>query len=89
MKITPEMKVKEALEVNEKMLDAFTWLAPEFERLRYPKLRRAMSGRVSDHASRENRPCSFDRGFVFVESDGGRRRGKTFRGTAALNGGRF
>ena len=41
------MKVKEALEVNEKMLDAFTWLAPEFERLRYPKLRRAMSGRVS------------------------------------------
>lgn len=47
MKITPEMKVKEALKFNEKMLDAFMWLAPEFERLRYPKLRRAMSGRVS------------------------------------------
>lgn len=47
MKITPKMKVKEALEVNEKMLDAFVWLAPEFERLRYAKLRRAMSGRVS------------------------------------------
>jgi hypothetical protein len=29
------------------MLDAFMRLAPEFERLRYPKLRRAMSGRVS------------------------------------------
>ncbi len=47
MKVTPEMKVKEALEINEKMLDAFVWLAPEFERLNYPKLRRAMSGRVS------------------------------------------
>ncbi|HEY8559231.1 MAG TPA: hypothetical protein VIL74_02425 [Pyrinomonadaceae bacterium] len=47
MKITPEMTVKEVLDFNEKMLNAFTWLAPEFERLRYPKLRRAMSGRVS------------------------------------------
>ena len=47
MKVTPEMKVKEVLEINEKMLDAFVWLAPEFERLNYPKLRRAMSGRVS------------------------------------------
>jgi hypothetical protein len=47
MKITPEMKVKDALEVNDLMLEAFTWLAPEFERLRYPKLRRVMSGRVT------------------------------------------
>ncbi len=47
MKITPEMKVKEVLEVNEKMLEAFTWLAPEFERLRNDKLRRAMSGRIT------------------------------------------
>lgn len=47
MKVTPEMKVKEVLEINEKMLDAFMWLAPEFERLQHAKLRRAMSGRVS------------------------------------------
>lgn len=47
MKIKPEMKVKEALEINEKMLEAFTWLAPEFERLRNDKLRRAMSGRIT------------------------------------------
>ena len=47
MKVTAEMKVKEALEVNEKMLEAFTWLAPEFERLRNDKLRRAMSGRIT------------------------------------------
>lgn len=47
MKITPGMTVKEALKVNEKMLDAFVWLAPEFERLRNERLRRAMSGRVT------------------------------------------
>lgn len=47
MKVKPEMKVKEVLEINEKMLDAFMWLAPEFERLQHAKLRRAMSGRVS------------------------------------------
>lgn len=47
MRIMPEMKVKDALKVNEKMLDAFIWLAPEFERLRHERLRRAMSGRVT------------------------------------------
>lgn len=47
MKVTPEMKVRDALKINEKMLDAFVWLAPEFERLRNPRLRRVMSGRVS------------------------------------------
>ncbi len=42
------MKIKEVLAINEeKMLTTLTWLAPEFERLRFKKLRRAMSGRVS------------------------------------------
>ena len=47
MRVTANMKVKEVLEIGEQMLNAFVWLAPEFERLQYPKLRRAMGGRVS------------------------------------------
>ncbi len=48
MKITRDMKIKEVLAIDEeKMLNTLFWLAPEFERLRYKKLRRAMSGRVS------------------------------------------
>jgi hypothetical protein len=48
MKITSDMKIKEVLAFDEeKMINALGWLAPEFERLQYPKLRRAMSGRVS------------------------------------------
>lgn len=47
MKVTPEMKVKDALAINNTMLDAFTWLAPEFERLRNPKLRRLMADRIT------------------------------------------
>lgn len=42
------MKIKEVLVINEeKMLKTLMWLAPEFKRLQYPKLRRAMGGRVS------------------------------------------
>ena len=47
MKVTAEMKVREVLELGEHLLSAFIWLAPQFERLNHPKLRRAMSGRVS------------------------------------------
>ena len=48
MKITRDMKIKEVLAFDEeKMLTTLAWLAPEFKRLQYPKLRRAMSGRVS------------------------------------------
>lgn len=48
MKITSDMKIREVLSINEeKMLSTLAWLAPEFERLRHAKLRRAMSGRVS------------------------------------------
>lgn len=48
MKITRDSKIKDVLALNEeKMITALMWLAPEFERLRYPKLRRAMAGRVS------------------------------------------
>ena len=48
MKITREMKIKEVLEFDEeKMMRTLMWLSPAFERLRYLKLRRAMSGRVS------------------------------------------
>jgi len=41
------MTVKEALKLNEHMLEAFVWLAPEFERLRNPALRKLMAGRVN------------------------------------------
>jgi len=47
MKVTPNMKIKEALKINERMLEAFTQLAPQFERLRNPKMRRLLAGRVS------------------------------------------
>lgn len=47
MIVTPDMTVKEVLDINWQLLGAFVWLAPEFERLRNPTLRRAMSGRVS------------------------------------------
>lgn len=48
MKITSDMKIREVLAFDEeKMLNTLFWLAPQFERLRYKKLRRAMSGRVS------------------------------------------
>lgn len=41
--------LKDVLALNqEEMIMALMWLAPGFERLRYPKLRRAMAGRVSD-----------------------------------------
>lgn len=48
MKVKREMKIKEVLALDEeKILPALMMLAPEFERLNYPKLRRAMSGRVT------------------------------------------
>lgn len=47
MIVTPDMTVKEALKINEHMLEAFVWLAPEFERLRNPALRKLMAGRVN------------------------------------------
>jgi len=48
MKITGDSKIREVLAINEeKMITTLMWLAPEFERLQYPKLRRAMAGRVS------------------------------------------
>jgi hypothetical protein len=47
MKVTAGMKVKDVLEINQRMLEAFVWLAPEFERLRNPALRRVMANRVT------------------------------------------
>ena len=48
MKVTGNSKIKEVLSIDEeKMITSLMWLAPEFERLQYPKLRRAMAGRVS------------------------------------------
>ena len=48
MRIRGDIKIKEVLAIDEeKMITALMWLAPEFERLQYPKLRRAMAGRVS------------------------------------------
>src|SRR5918912_808228 len=45
--ITPDMTVREALAVSPNVLAAFAWLAPEFERLREPSMRRAMGDRVN------------------------------------------
>ncbi|HZG50574.1 MAG TPA: DUF2249 domain-containing protein [Pyrinomonadaceae bacterium] len=47
MIVTSDTTVKEALNINEHMLGAFVWLAPEFERLRNPALRKVMAGRVN------------------------------------------
>jgi hypothetical protein len=48
MKITGDSKIKDVLAIDEdKMITTLRWLAPEFERLQYPKRRRAMAGRVS------------------------------------------
>ena len=48
MKIKGDSKIRDVLAMDEeKMITTLTWIAPEFERLRYPKLRRAMAGRVS------------------------------------------
>lgn len=48
MKITRDSKIKEVLAFDEeKMIRTLMWIAPEFKRLQYPKLRRAMAGRVS------------------------------------------
>ena len=47
MKVSENMRIRDVLGLGEHMLDAFMWLAPEFERLRHPKLRRAMGGRVT------------------------------------------
>ena len=47
MRVSENMKIKDVLALGEHMLDAFMWLAPEFERLQHPKLRRAMGGRVT------------------------------------------
>ena len=47
MQINETMKIKEVLAMGDHMLDALVWLAPEFERLQHPKLRRAMAGRVT------------------------------------------
>jgi hypothetical protein len=56
MKVTAGMKISEVLKINELMIEAFVWLAPEFERLRNPTLRRLMSGRVTvSQASRVGR----------------------------------
>jgi hypothetical protein len=48
MKVKREMTIKEVLAINEeKVLDMLAVLSVNFGRLRYPKLRRAMSGRVT------------------------------------------
>lgn len=47
MRVNSEMKVKEVLKINEHMMDAFVWLAPEFDRLLNPVMRKALAARVS------------------------------------------
>jgi hypothetical protein len=47
MRVTPDMKIRDVLSINEHMIDAFTWISDSFERLRNSTLRRVMSNRVS------------------------------------------
>ena len=47
MQVTGTMKIKEVVKLGPTMIDAFTWLAPEFERLRSPVLRKAMANRFT------------------------------------------
>lgn len=48
MKVTREMKIEEVLAMDEeKVLNTLAVLSTNFERLRHPRLRRAMSGRVT------------------------------------------
>lgn len=48
MRITKDTTIKDVLAMNEeRMLATFVMMAPQFERLRYPQLRRAMAGRVT------------------------------------------
>ena len=48
MLITRDMKIRDVLAINEeKIIGSLILLSPAFERLRYPKLRRAMGGRVT------------------------------------------
>jgi hypothetical protein len=49
MRVTPEMKIAEALRCGERLIEALTWLTPDFERLRDPAARRA----VSEHTTIE------------------------------------
>lgn len=47
MKVTAAMKIKDVLKLNGRMVEALVWLAPEFERLRNPALRKVMANRVT------------------------------------------
>ena len=47
MRVAPDMKIRKVLEINDTMLDTVTGLTPEFERLRNPILRKAMSNRIT------------------------------------------
>lgn len=47
MRVTAEMKVRGVLEINERMVEAFVWLAPEFRRPRIPSMRRLMAARLN------------------------------------------
>jgi hypothetical protein len=47
MRITATMKVKEVLGLKPALIDAFAWLAPEFERFRVPALRRVVAERIT------------------------------------------
>ena len=57
MKVTADMKIKDVLKFNEQMIEAFAWLAPEFERLRNPRFRRLMAGRGSSSRSSSGWSC--------------------------------
>lgn len=47
MRVTPEMPVAEALNFDERMVEALSWLTPDFERLRDPAVRRAVATRTT------------------------------------------
>lgn len=47
MRVPPDMKIRKVLEINDAILNTVVGLTPEFERLRNPILRKAMSNRIT------------------------------------------
>jgi hypothetical protein len=47
MRVHGNMKIEEVLKINDRMVDAFVWLSPDFKRLRNPLMRRTMGERVT------------------------------------------
>jgi hypothetical protein len=47
MRVKGDMKIDEVLKINDRMVEAFVWLSPKFERLRAPSMRQMMAEHVT------------------------------------------